>query len=412
MTILIVTLPLEPATDATEYGYALTQDGRTLAQHASAPAALLPPLARSGGEVVAVVPARALSWHRVELPRGISSSSPRLRAVLDGLLEDRLLDEPETLHFAVAPRARSGAPVWVAVCNKPWLRAAVQVLEAAERPVSRIVPEFAPGASEAETQTVHVTGTPEDAQMIVIGHGPEGGVAVLPLTAASVALALGKTEAPDAPAQVLAEPAVAVLAERLFNRRVNVQQGAQRLLQAAQTPWDLAQFDLASSSRSRAMKRLATFWRELWQAPQWRAARWGAAVLLGLNLIGLNAWAWREQAALDGQRAAIRSALTQTFPDVRVVVDAPVQMAREVATLRQATGAASGRDLEAILGALSTAVPTGRTLSAIDFVAGEVRVQGLGLSPEEVATLATRLPQDYNTRAEGERLIIKPEMGR
>lgn len=411
MTTLIINLPPEPVAAAAEYGYALTQDGHTLGQHGSAPAALLPPL--TGGEVVAVVPARALSWHRVELPKGISASSPRLRAVLDGLLEDRLLDEPESLHFAVAPGARSGAPVWVAVCNKAWLRAAVQALEAAGRPVSRIVPEFAPGASQGAAPSVQVTGTPEDAQMVLTGHGPEGGVSVLPLTAAAVTLALGQPETTHAPVQVLAEPAVAVLAERLFNSRVDVQQAAQRWLQAARSPWDLAQFDLTSSSRSRAMRRLATHWRELWYAPQWRAARWGVAGLLGLNLIGLNAWAWRAQAALDDQRTAIRSVLTQTFPHVRVVVDAPVQMAREVAALRQATGATSRRDLESILTTLSALIPAGRTLSAIDFVAGEVHLQGLELSPEEVAALATRLQsQDYSTRAEGKRLIIQLEVVR
>jgi general secretion pathway protein L len=56
----------------------------------------------------------------------------------------------------------------------------------------------------------------------------------------------------------------------------------------------------------------------------------------------------------------VRSALTSTFPkSVKVVVDAPLQMEREVAALRQATGAASGRDLESMLAALAAAAPAG-----------------------------------------------------
>lgn len=70
----------------------------------------------SGDEVVAVAPARALSWHQVELPQGVSTSSTRLRAVLEGLLEERLLDDAENLHFALEPTIDPGLPFWVAVC--------------------------------------------------------------------------------------------------------------------------------------------------------------------------------------------------------------------------------------------------------------------------------------------------------
>ena len=52
------------------------------------------------------------------------------------------------------------------------------------------------------------------------------------------------------------------------------------------------------------------------------------------------------------KREAIRNTLKQTFPQVRVIVDAPVQMEREVATLRQLAGVASTRDLESQLAAL------------------------------------------------------------
>ena len=107
MTRLLLTAPLPPVSAGSEYGWALSgDDGLTLLSQGRAPLDLLP----AGAEVVLGIPAAALSWHQVTLPQGSLRGAPRLRAVLDGLLEDQLLDEPEALHFAVAPDARTGAP--------------------------------------------------------------------------------------------------------------------------------------------------------------------------------------------------------------------------------------------------------------------------------------------------------------
>ena len=114
MSVLVVLLPENPTSVASEFGYALTLDGQSVQGHGSAAASLLPAPAGAGAEVVAVVPVERLSWHRVDLPKGSSTGSPRLRAVLEGLLEDRLLDEPETLHFALQPQPRADARVLVA----------------------------------------------------------------------------------------------------------------------------------------------------------------------------------------------------------------------------------------------------------------------------------------------------------
>jgi general secretion pathway protein L len=181
MSSLFVILPAEPAGTSTEFSYLVSPDGRTAGAHGVAAAALLPPVGGAGAEVIAVVPAAALSWHRVELPKGVPPGSPRLRAVLEGVLEDQLLDEPETLHFALEPQPRAGAPVWVAVCQRAWLRSALQVLEAAGRPVTRLVPEFAPEAPPA----LHVLGEPKAALLAVSGAD---GVLLLPLTTGALAM--------------------------------------------------------------------------------------------------------------------------------------------------------------------------------------------------------------------------------
>lgn len=404
MRSLIITLPATAAGPAAGYEHALTADGQTLAEHASAPAALLPAPGR-GGETVAVVPAALLSWHAVELPQGIGPGSPRLRPVLESLLEDRLLDEPEQLHLALEPGAAAGGRAWVAVCDKAWLRDHLQALEAAQRPVARIVPELAPAPGPTQLQAV---GEADQAQLLVTGEAAGGGVLVLPLHAAALALL---DRRPDEASTLVAEPAVAARAEQVLHGKAELRQRAQRMLQAAQTSWDLAQFEFASSGRARTAKRLAGLARELRHAPAWRPARWGLALLLAANLAGLNAWAWKTEAAQQARQAAIRDTLTQTFPQVRLVVDAPLQMAREVAALRQATGAASGRDLEAMLSALGQALPAGRSLSAIEFAAGEARLKGLQLGAGEATELAAKLrPLGYAARSDGDSLLLQPEL--
>jgi len=413
MSTLILFLPPGRPEPATEYSYTLTADGHTALAHAAAPAALLPEPARPGGEVVAVVPARALSWQRVQLPPGLplgaGQQTPRLRSVLEGLLEDRLLDDAAQLHFALQPDAQAGAPLWVAVCDRTWLREHLQSLEAAGRRVARVVPEFAPGPTASGRPELCALGTPEDACVVLAGQGADLGMAVLPLS--PMALTLARAGADDDDALVVrAEPAVAALAERTLGQRVALHTASQRALDAARGDWDLAQFDLASTGRTRALRKLGSAASALLYAPQWRAARWGAALLVVAHLVGLNAWAWQERQALAAKQAAVRNALTQTFPKVQVVVDAPVQMERELAQLRQAAGSVSARDLEPLLAAAGGALPPGRLPTGIEYTPGELRLRGVALAPEEETALAARLQAaGYRARMDDGSLLLRAE---
>lgn len=407
MTTLIVTLPLTLPGNSTVYDYALTQDGLTLIDHGRATAALLPATHTMAAEVVVVVPARALSWHQVTLPKGTradSASNPqRLRAVLSGLLEEHLLDEPEHLHFAMSPKPHTDTPVWVAVCNRAWLHAWLHALEATQRPVSRIVPEFAPGIQAPQTapaNTLYLTEGLLPAQLVAPSHQ---GVMVLPLSRAALALLEGSEHA-----ALVAEPSVASVAEQWFQRPVSLQSSAQRSVMAAQSDWNLAQFDLINTGSTRTLKRLNSVWQTFLHAPQWRAARWSSVLLVAIHLVGLNTWAWKERSALDYQRAAIRSTLSDTFPEVKVIVDAPLQMARALTQLQQATGTSSGQDLEAVLGHLSALLPTNQALSDIEFSASQARLKGLSLSTEEANALSAEMKtRGYVAQLEAGSLLIR-----
>ncbi len=398
MSSLFILLPAAPVTGTTEFGYVLSADGRTPGASGRAPADLLPQASGPGAQVVAVVPAQVLSWHRIDWPRGLAAGSPRLRAALEGLLEDRLLDEPGELHFALAPDAAPGGPAWVAACDRGWLRGALQALESAGRAVMRVVPEVTPGTPV----TVQARGEPDAAQWLV-RHAE--GVAVLPMSAAGLPLLPPLTD----DTLCFAEPALAAHAEQLLQRPMVLQPPALRWLQAARSDWDLAQFEFASSGRARAIKRLTTSLDDLLHAPHWQPLRWGLALLVLAHLAGLNAWAWRERATLEARREAVRTTLTQTFPQVKLVVDAPLQMEREVQALRQATGTAGARDLETLLGTLATVAP-GRSATQVTYEGGELRVGGLGWTDADLATAGPRLRgQGLSVRREGDLVVLRPE---
>ena len=402
MSLLLLTLP--PGSPG-GYDYATSTDGQSLAAHGHASAALLPPAGR-GVEVVAMVPATLLSWQRLTLPRGVGAGSPRLRATLVGLLEDQLLDDPEQLHFALAPDASADGSTWVAVCDKTWLAAHLHTLDAAERPVNRIVPELHPRAGDLR---LAITGKPEHPWVLMSGDLAPGGAQALPLTPGALAL-LDRAEAGDGGVELLAEPAVAERAEQMFQRRVTIQTPAQRLLAASRSNWDLAQFDLARTGAARAARRLGAFWRDFLHAPPWRPARWGLALLLLAHLAGLNVWAWRTQQELAARRARIDATLTETFPQVKTVVNAPVQMEREVAALRQSTGAPSARDLEPMLGALGQHTGVSAAPEAIEFTAGELRVKGARLAADALADANQRLrPAGYQLQANADGVLLRQE---
>ena len=141
-----------------------------------------------------------------------------------------------------------------------------------------------------------------------------------------------------------------------------------------------------------------------------RSARWGAALLVVAHLVGLNAWAWQERKALAAKQAAVRSTLTQTFPKVQVVVDAPVQMERELAQLRQAAGAVSARDLEPLLAAAGASLPNGRQPTGIEYAPGELRLRGVTLAPDEETVLSARLQAaGYRARLDDGSLLLRAE---
>lgn len=412
---------LSPASGPTSaLDWVLSDDGLEVREHGHAQASLLP----SDAEVVLALPPRAVSWHRVDLPK---VGAGKLRAVLDGLLEDRLLADTGQLHYALETGGRPGQTVWVAACDKAWLQAWLQTLEAAGRPVSRIVPVLAPLGADAHPGELqhwahHAGGQPW------LGSASAAGVSCTPLPepgsgfsdSAFGTLTL-EPHLPDPSASDLhgaealleplcmADPAVAGLAEHALHQRFDLVPLADWLLRSARNGWNLAQFDLSLSARARHGQRLRQALREWRSAPAWRPMRWGVAALMAVQVVGLNLSAWHERQRLDAKQQSLRQTLQQTFPGVTLVIDAPAQMRREVEQLQQGSGVLSQGDLETMLAALGDATP-GQGPGSIDYATRSGRFGAWPGGPAPLASVQPALQgRGWRVSAEGEQLILQPQ---
>jgi general secretion pathway protein L len=397
--------------------WASSVNGETVIESGQSAASTLP----RDDDVVLVMPPRVVSWHRLAVPK---VGSARLRAVLDGLLEDRLLADTTDMHFAIEPGGRAGQTVWIAACDRQWLRGWLQALEAAGRPVARIVPALWPLAAVDGTMPILYWAHDEGNQVWLATASPLG-VRCTPLeegahsafgesafggtSSAASSIASELLNADPTTTRLLADPAVSGLAERAFNQRFDLISKSSWLLQCAQSDWNLAQFDLSLSAGARRGQRLRQTLRRLRSAPDWRAARWGMGALVAVQLLGLNMVAWSERNSLSAKQQAVTQTLQQTFPQVTLVLDAPVQMQRELSRLQQASGELSGDDMEAMLGALAQNTPMADAApGSLSFSPGELRAGAWALDDAGLAAVQGALERSgWRVRSDGAVLTLQ-----
>ena len=380
----------EPATDAAPLAWLLSPDGLTIARLGHSAPALCP----KADTVVAVLPAGSVAWHRPLLPRAPAN---RQRAALGGVLEEQLLADEPSVHLALAPRCTPGTACWVAAVNKPWLQSQLAALAAAGRVVDRLVPALAPTLL-ADGQTTDSPGAAP------VGHffsadeatGPEApwlalsdadGALCLPLAGGLARSLQARWTARGA--TFSATPAAAAAAEHWLGAPVAVRSAAEMALAAARSPWNLLQFDLAPQHRSSlALGRLG---RQL-LSPAWAQARWGLLALVLLQLVGLNVMTWQQQRALTDKKAGLDALLRSSHPQVRAVLDAPLQMQRETAALRVAAGVPGPDDFEPMLAAAAAAWPEGQPPTAqLRFEPGRLSLAAGGWTAPQIAQMRTRL---------------------
>ncbi len=283
------------------------------------------------GEVEAVLPAERVLFARLRLPRVNAST---IRELLPFAVEDRLLADPSHIHAVAGNRNARGETV-VAVVDRDWLQAMVDALARSGRRPARAFSESALLAGGRGDW--HVVWGPARGMLV-----DDEGVAAIFDRAPGLPLAvrLGIDEAGergDRPASVrvhtVADEPLPDLAAWSSETGVPFSPGTRWETLAAGQPAtesiNLLQGEFAPGSGRSAVR-----------IP--RAAAWLAAAIAVLQLAFTAGDEWRlreERSALEARREAIFRA---AFPEARVVVDAELQMGRNLAELKRARGLAGG----------------------------------------------------------------------
>lgn len=383
MHTLVLPLPDRPRSAAAGHGangtgfdwLLLDEAGQLLSEGHDQPDALPP-----SDQLVLLLADRALSWHCCTLPR---TGRQRWRAALVGLLEESLLEDPESLHMAIEPHAAAGGASWVAVTPKAPLAQAIEALENAQRTVDRIVPRWWPSASAQGHFFM------DEAGLCLCLAGADG-VTLLPL---SGGFARTRTQAmPTDGTEWTASAEAVQAAEQWLGGRVAASGLAQQAARALASPWDLRQFDLAP--RLRGMRWLRQLGRQGLHR-QWRAARTGLLVWAGLCLLALNLGAWQQRQLIAQRQQNMQATLKAAFPHISYVVEPAVQMQKEITALRAQGGALGEQDFESLIGALSLAWPSGHApVESLRFESGQLSLPRSGWSDAQLVELRRTLASE------------------
>lgn len=285
------------------------------------------------GAVEAVIPAERVLLARLRLPR---VSASRIRELLPYAVEDRLLGDPAHIHAVAGARNAKGETV-VAVVDRNWLQGMLDALaKAGVRPATAWSESALLAGGRGDW---HVVWGPARGMLVddegvaaTFDHG-DG----LPL---AVRLAIDEaSQRGERPLKVRVHDAegapVPDLAAWSEETGLAFERGTRWEILAAGQPAaasiNLMQGEFAPRAAGAG-----------WRVP--RAALWlaGAMALLQLAFTAIDAWRLqREAAVLEARREAIFRA---AFPDAKVVVDAELQMARNLAQLRRERGQAGDDD--------------------------------------------------------------------
>ncbi|CAN5921393.1 hypothetical protein BH11PSE8_BH11PSE8_42640 [soil metagenome] len=389
-----------PAPGSAEYAYVLSADGLGVQSEGQSPAALLP----RATSVVAVLSDADVSWHRITLPK---APAARLRAALDGVLEEALLEDTSDVHLALAPQAVAGKPTWVAAVDLAWLRGQLALLEQAQIFVDRVVPmawpDDPPSGYFSETTII---GDGSSADGVALNWAHADGVACIRLQG-GLARTLVPSPAPEG-TKWSATPGAAAAAEQWLGAPVSVMLPSQRLLQSARSLWNLRQFDLARRTRGRraVAHSLGQFFSR-----EWRAVRYGVIALVVVQIIGLNLWAWHQGGAVEAKRAAVQSLVKATYPKVSeldIQRDANAVMQREAQALRTLAGVPGDTDLEPMLQAAASAWPTDRPpVDNLRFEPGKLTLAAPGWSDVQIEQFRSVLrPGGWQVDSADGRVVI------
>lgn len=334
---------------ATPCPWALCDDSGAVLRSGNDPLASLP----KGGECIAILASDRVLGISVKLPPG---SRRRLPAVLPFVAEEYTLPDPEENHVAPGPLQADGR-IALAVVDKAWLKRIVEACRTANLNLRRAVPETLLPALAPHTWVLV-----RDDGSSFLRTGAASGMALdsnddgAPL---SLQLCLHAAQSnPPKRIEVRFPPHVAEA------QRVLPQWPDLPLALVAGKEWDWRRAPIPGDT-------LNLLWGEF--APRARISEWWPklrpAVVILLAALGVEAAGANIQwAMLAGEKRELAHDMERTFHaafgSASTLVNAPLQMQRNLAELRHAAGVPDETDFLPLLDAaapLLAALPAGST---------------------------------------------------
>lgn len=301
---------------------------------------------------VGVLPASVSTVMGCDLPATLLKQN-KLQAALEGALEDKVLGDIGSSALACAPEGIDtlGRIKQAAATKRDWLDKLVTQSKAQHVVWHAMVPEAALlRAGEAYAK-------PDGSVLLC---SPQGDAASLPAEAPLIGKDSDWTPLDLEPQQWLA--------------------------QAAASKWNVLQGDFGPKARS---AKLSGAIADLWQRGLLKPALWALVALIGVSVLGVNAKAWQLKQQITERKEQQKALLKRAAPKLDVVVDAPVQLKRELNALRSSTGQPNVNDVEAMLSALNSTVGAGGVWQRVEGKPGELAVS-LQQAPDPNAVQALK----------------------
>lgn len=344
--------------------WALCDETGAVLQSGNDPLAALP----KGNECVAVVAPDRVLCTAVRLPPG---SRRRLREALPFAAEEHTLGDPEENHAVPGPALADGRTA-LAVVDKPWLGRIVGACRTAKLPLRQIVPETFLPRCAPETWVLVWDGAGG-----FLRAGDAGGMALDSGDAATPPLSLRlsldaarKSSPPTAPGKIdLRFPQQVPEAQRNLPQWGDLAVGL-----VAGPAWDWRRAPIPDGAPNLLWGEFAPRFRigEHW--PKWRPFALILLAALGIEIAGANI-EWARFAAEKKVLARdMERSFRTSFGDAGALVNAPLQMRRNLADLRHAAGLPDDGDFLPLLDATApalAALPAG-SIRALHYEAGRL----------------------------------------
>ena len=332
-------MPASPDAQAREVAcrWVLRDQAGHVLRRGEGPLAAMP----KADSVQVVVPASVVLLAQVKVP---SHNRRKMFQLLPYIVEEKLMYDPESIHVAAGSQLPGGETV-VAVIDKAWMKRIIGALQSAGLPPWRMWPETLMPSVPLGTWTVVWNGREGFVRTgMVSGQSLDGGSAEVPplglLLAAKEAAAKG-----SAPRKINLQ-----LAEG--SDHPDLESWATRLgVKVAVTgTWD---WSAPAYGMEKGVNLLQGEFAPARFEPDWRQRLRVPLILAGIIVAlqlggGLADWLLLsyEKRQLD---ADMQKAFRQVFPEAKVVVDAPLQMQRNLAELRHARGLSDPADFLPVL---------------------------------------------------------------